>query len=243
MSKPCVLITKPKVQAEKLDKLIQQSGYTSFIFPTIVITPFSNKKKLLQQLEQLSSSCMAVFVSQNAVHQIMPDFSPLFSSIKIYAIGPGTMQALEDYHIPVTALPETFSSEGLLALPALQTIHQKKIFIFTGKNSKKLLADTLRERGAQVKTVICYKRRLPNTTLPTPLSIDIIITASVESLNNLIKLTPLQWRDKLLRCPIIVISQNMVGAAKKQGFKEILLAENASNQAVLNTLNKWYSNQ
>ena len=58
------------------------------------------------------------------------------------------------------AVPDTrFDSEGLLALPELNAVAGRRVVIFRGEEGRRLLAQTLAARGAQVHEVVCYRRR------------------------------------------------------------------------------------
>ncbi len=62
----------------------------------------------------------------------------------------------------VIAPQDGFDSEAVIALPefAADAVRGRKVLIFRGDGGRELLADTLRERGASVEYVTCYRRYL-----------------------------------------------------------------------------------
>jgi len=74
------------------------------------------------------------------------------------AVGSGTAAELQRIGITDTLVPEEFNSEGLLAMPDLQDIDQKRVLLVKGVGGRKLLADTLRDRGAACDLLDVYER-------------------------------------------------------------------------------------
>lgn len=237
----CVLVTRPKRQAYSLCELIHKQGGKTMLLPTIEIIDPLDKGEMIANIHNISYFDIAIFVSANATHKVAVHWPKEPISLDIFAIGPGTAQALANYNIPLKKLPKKFSSEGLLSLPELQDVRSKKIIIFMGKGGKQLLPGILRQRGAEVTTTICYRRQCPQRQIFEPLPVNIITSTSSESLHNLLTMTDVKILPWLLKMPLLVISRDMLHAAKKFGFQKVIIAENASNEAVLNALHKWYS--
>lgn len=228
-----VLITRPIHQAQALAHKIIAQGDDAIIFPTQEICPVS----LNEQLPQDFKFDMIIFTSANAVFFLPPLLS--LEGSKIIAIGPATAQALSQKKLAVTAVAlPPYTSEMLLQLPELQNVRNKKIALFTGKDGRTTIKNELLSRGAEVKMVICYQRR-PISHPPTEVvakcaSIDIIISSSLESLINFTNLLPpeLKLFDKIL----IVINEKMVAYAQQIGFTKIILAANATDDALMTAL-------
>ena len=95
-----------------------------------------------------------------------------------------------------------------------------------------------------VDYAFCYRRALPSIqeeerAWVRQQSIDLIVTTSQESLNNLHALFSPSAQAWLTRIPLLIISQNMAHQAKKLGFRsEIFIASNASDEAIVETLSK-----
>ena len=234
-----VLITRPKHQADTLCQCITERGGKTIALPTIAIQPLPPGKN-----QSMAYCDIAIFVSANAAYY--SQFNAVVSNAVI-AIGPGTAKALTQKQISVDYIPTHYSTEGLLALPILKDVHHKSIIIFCGENSKPMLKATLQHRGATVESRVCYRRECPiihslEITQIISTKIDIILSTSKESLKNLTTLfddsfarsAKLSW---LSQQRLLVIDDTMADLAKKFGFtNDIIIAPNASDQAILDTL-------
>ena len=231
MKKHTILNTRPADQAKELTLLLQETGADVIELPCINIIKTTNS-------QELKRCDYAIFLSANTVPFAKTHWKD--SSAKIIAIGSGTQNALEKAGFSVDVIPEHFSSEGLLELPELTKPHQKKILIFCGEDGRKVLADTLKARGAVVSECISYTRACPHfdnaTQLPTLIqsSIDLIISTSAESLNNLVTMLSPAGRSWLFNKQLLVISPKMAELAKQLGFsKPAIVAKDASNAAIV----------
>ena len=226
-----ILNTRPYPQAAPLSKKIIDLGGKVIDFPTLEIMPI--------QCEPCSWNHMdiAIFTSANAVCLKQNEIIP--AEVTVIAIGPGTATRLAAHTVVTPIMPESFNSEGLLALPILEKVNDKKLVIFCGENPRPLLKDTLTQRGANLTVKLCYRRVLPEHTekqkaalLDTPF--DIIISTSQENLQNLFSL--LGGASTLLKTPLLVISPKMKRLAEQLGWKHIIVAANASDPAILDKL-------
>lgn len=233
-----VVITRPAHQAAPLVELIHDLGVKTLLFPALEILPATDERDLIAATQHLAEYAIAIFVSANAVQYALPRCPQPFPDVQVIAIGPGTARALQTYHLYNYWLPQSHHSEGLLALPPLQTPAGKKIAIFCGENSRPLLKNSLRERGARVDEIVCYQRRLPDLD-PAPVlqqwraeQVKLIVSTSAEGLANLWQLFGNIDPEWLLHTSLLVISPAMAEQAKQLGFKSIITAGGASDQAI-----------
>jgi len=244
-----VLVTRPKQQAQPLCQRIEAFGGQAILFPTLAIIPASENIMLIDQVEKLDQIDIAIFISPNAVsmaHEvILKRWQNLPEQTKFLAIGPGTAQLMDRYNILVDAVPHhPFNSESLLDLPILQDVKQKKILIFCGEGGRDLLKTTLAERGAEVALAMAYQRGCPKIETDELIQsfidckIHIVISTSNTGLENLVKLVGEQHKKHLLKTPLLVISKRMAQYAKKLGLNKILIADSASEAAIVKQLVK-----
>jgi uroporphyrinogen-III synthase len=192
-----IAITRPIDQAKKLAALIEQAGGTPIFFPLIKITPLADYSQFESVISNIKDYDWAIFISSNAVQNGMPRLvkNGLPLSLKFAAIGPVTAYELQSFGAKLVLTPkDRFDSESLLALPEMQAVKNKKILIVRGVGGRDVLAETLKERGAQVTFAECYQRTNPQTNcdLLAQLYVDkklhgIIVTSS-EAMRHLLDL-------------------------------------------------------
>lgn len=245
-----VLVTRPAHQAQPLLALIASAGGTPIPFPTIEIAGPADPAALDRLLDRLGDYDLAVFVSPNAVRHALQRLRergmPWPPSLRLAAVGAGTVRELEDHGHRVDIAPrEDFRSESLLASPALQHMADTRVLIFRGAGGRTLLADTLRERGTTVDYAECYQRLRPATDI-TDLTgrwnrneIDIITSTSSEGLRNLCEMLA-TIRDRVLNTPVVVIGERQARACRALGFHAgIAVAADATDAAIVAAVRQW----
>jgi len=249
--RPTFIITRPIHQADNLHQQIKNAGGECIVFPTIEILPCNSPElNLLFPRTTSHRDCSPgtadkiIFVSANAVHAVMPYWQKEIRS-SVFAIGPGTANALREYQIdPKIPANGNYNSEGLLALPEMQLLFKQSVIIFSGEGGRTLLAESLQQRGANVKKIAVYKRIQPVGNISTQMlhdwqaqSIAAIIVTSAESLRNLHTMIGRSGRQWLYQQRLLVISPAMQTLALQLGFvQQPIVADNASDGAIIRAL-------
>ncbi|GAB4223437.1 MAG: uroporphyrinogen-III synthase [Gammaproteobacteria bacterium] len=248
---PHILITRPLKQAQALSEALQNIGVAPIIFPTLEIVPCINHPSLQQVQKDFSMIDIAIFTSANAVecalNQLTVDLFLLSSHLRIAAIGDATARKLNEYGLEVSMKPVgRFASEGLLAHPELQHVSQKNIALFCGEASRPLLADTLKQRGAKVRSVIVYRRQIPQLDVATHImmwqqhGVDMIICTSKEALNNLMRMVNDNVRQWLQTIPLLVLSNSVADVAREYGWcQQIMVSAQADDSALIDSVKRW----
>ena len=247
-----VVVTRPAHQADHLCQLIEQVGGTAIRLPVIEITPPSNIQAAQEKLSQLKKFSIAIFTSANAVDGLFKLAPPPFSwppHLQVAAIGKRTASVLEAHAIPVDIIPDQgFNSEALLKDSAMNAVSGKQIMIFKGEGGRELLAETLSQRGASIETIDLYQRKRPNEGLRNIQqagksgSIDLFIVTSNEGLQNLFEMATEAEREWLLKTELAVISERTAQLAKTLGFShKPVVADEASDEGLLNSIEQWYA--
>jgi uroporphyrinogen-III synthase len=230
-----IVVTRPRAQADALAAAIAAAGGEPFIFPLLEIGPAPDAKPLEQALAQLGDYCLAVFISPNAVDYSVPALlarAPWPSGLIPAAVGQGTVRALSALGVPGAVAPtERFDSEALLELPELQAdrVAGRRVAIFRGDGGRELLADTLRERGAEVDCIPCYSRSSPACgagpllTLWSEGRLDALTVSSSEGLRYLVDMLDAEGRALLAKTPVFVPHARIAENAKVLGLDNVIL--------------------
>lgn len=250
-----VLVTRPAQQADALCALIEQSGGLALRMPVIEIAEVAPNPELERVITALPACGIALFISANAVRFGVPlvtkKWGPWPTHTRIGAVGQSTAQALAAAGLNVDVAPAAeFSSEGLLALPALQDVADQRIVIFRGIGGREALADTLRQRGAQVDYAEVYRRVRPTGELSDYLTaaqrdaLDVIIVTSNEGVENLFAMAGERWRPWLLQQQLVVVGPRAAQRARELGFVQpAFIAAQASDEGLINAVQTWRAQQ
>lgn len=229
-----IVVTRPIAQAGPLVAMIAEQGGKAICFPLLEIGPVDDLRPLQMAASYLSQYALVIFISPNAVdyglstvlaRQVWPE------GVKAAAIGPGTVAALAARGVAGTIAPrERFDSEALLALPELgiDAVAGQRVLIMRGDGGRELLAETLRERGAVVDCVSCYRRSPPADAvrllaLLRGNGVDALTISSSEGLRNLWALLEPEDRMTLARLPVFVPHARIVEEAGRLGLTKTIL--------------------
>jgi uroporphyrinogen-III synthase len=230
-----IVVTRPRAQASKLADLIAEEGGEAVLFPLLEIAPATDPAPLQAAIAALDNCSLAIFVSPNAVARSLPAMLACEAwppGLRAVAIGPGTVASLASFGVLDTLAPVArFDSEAVLELPELQSaaVAGRRVQIFRGNGGRELLADTLRERGAEVDCVTCYQRLKPATAAPLVAlwqggGLDALTISSSEGLRNLIDLLDQRARALLTLTPVFVPHPRIADLAKELALQRVILS-------------------
>ena len=249
-----ILITRPAHQAAGLQQKIETQGGSTHLLPVMEILPPQNLEPALQQFRQIEQFDIAIFISANAARigiEQIEQLGTVPKSLQLAAVGKATARTLEQLNHRADILPEQrFDSDGLLETPALQRVAGKKILIIRGEGGRELLAETLRQRGAEVHYAEAYRRAIPSED-PTPVleqwkhgAIDVVVVTSNQGLDHLIQMIGPEHLSLLQQSQLVVMSERTREVALERGITPPpLLAQPPSDQAILDTLISWANQQ
>ncbi len=116
-----ILVTRARRQAHELSRLLQEHGAIPVKMPVIEISPPPTWEELNQAILNLKSYHWVIFTSVNAIEIFFQRLHALnldarwLDGVRIGVIGPATAGALEERGLHPDCLPETYTSQGLLA--------------------------------------------------------------------------------------------------------------------------------
>jgi uroporphyrinogen-III synthase len=248
-----VLVTRPAHQAEDLCRLIEAEGGRPIRYPLIEIQPPQDLSRITPIFDRLQEFQIAIFISTNAVQhgmRLVRDRGLSLNPLAVVAVGHSTVASLKELGVADPIVPYEASSEGVLALKLFQpeNITGRRVLIFRGEGGRELLAERLRERGAEVEYAEVYRRVKPAVDRDTLMAywgdrgeeIQIVLITSAEGLNNLLQMMGEAHRDKeLLATPLLVMSERIAALAQGLGFKPVV-AKDTSDRGLVEALKAWW---
>lgn len=247
----CVLVTRPAGEpADSLCAAIAAAGYRTYHQPLLELSELPVLAPAQRQMVlDLHHFQHIIFISANAVRfgmELVMDYWPQIPlGINWYGVGTATARGLARFDIRAITPGDDMSSEGLLALPYLRNVQGQRVLIIKGEGGRDALRTELMHRGALVDELACYRRgvpELPPGALAERLAqwdVDVILLSSGEGLTNLLLLLSPLETTKLKPVTLVVPSERVATMAREAGFERIVLADNASDKAMLHALQGW----
>ena len=258
-----ILVVRPQqLPALGDDQFVQQlgaAGAEPLHCPVMAIEPFAipdanspcsaTLETIKSQVLDLASYHAAIFVSRPAAYlgaQWITHYWPqLPVGVQCYAVGDSTAVVLAQQGIQAAAPQQQLNTEGLLLLPGLQQLHDKKVLVFRGCGGRESLAETLRDRGAAVHCAELYQRQQINDCQQQigqalQSGLDAVVVHSGELLQALLQLLSKPQRHKLQSLPLLVPGQRLQLLAQRAGFENIVVSATALPQGMVSALSRWY---
>ncbi|MBI4997128.1 MAG: uroporphyrinogen-III synthase [Rhodocyclales bacterium] len=228
-----IVVTRPAGQATHLADALIALGAKPILFPVLAIFDVGDPAALQDVAIRLDEFDWACFVSPNAVEKSLSAILARRAwpaGLRAATVGKSSEMALAKFGITDVVAPQgRFDSEALLDLPELQDMKARRVVIFRGDGGRELLGDTLRQRGAEVEYVACYRRDKPDLD-PAPLlklwgdgHLDGVTVTSSEGLHNLVDMVGKLGQTWLKKTPLFVPHQRIAGLARALGCHEVIL--------------------
>ena len=160
-----LLNTRPINQAQALANMVTEEGGISLSCPTLEIEFLTDAGSSLIAQTDFD---VIIFTSVNAIKGFLQQtafvgeksvLERTIAGVKIYAIGQATAEYGQQAGLSIETLSaQKFDSENLLAHAAIQQVNGLNMLLVKGEGGRKLIAQTLLERGARVATLEVYKR-------------------------------------------------------------------------------------
>lgn len=240
-----VLVTRPAGRTDALGQELQALGAQVFVAPLLTIEPLPFTPELREIAQHLDRYDIVVITSANAVQAWLPrvaDFWPQRPVDQTWiAVGAGTAAALGEFGIPAQ-VPAESTSEGLLALPLLTDVNQRRVLLVAGEGGRDAIENTLRKRGAVLTRIATY-RRVPSDAhrltidafgdKPEAARTSAVLVTSAAALQNLLALAP--WLHDVQ--PVLVVASERIAAlARNAGIARVCVAGGADDAQQIKTL-------
>lgn len=235
------LVVRPAAQANQLVQMLRQLGHAPLCCPLLETRPGCDLPHLGDMLREAD---LVIAVSMHAVHfahHFLLQTGQTWPHIDYFAVGQASADAFAEAGIQALC-PADPRSEGLLALPALQGVSGRRVLILRGNDGRDLIARTLASRGALVHYCATYERHYPDLDGDALIrhwqaaGLDSLLITSGELLQRLLALVPGPQHPWLYDRLLVVPSPRVAEMAEGAGFTRIVIAQGASNQALVAAL-------
>lgn len=229
-----LVVMRPREQAAGLCERIRAAGGHALQFPVIAVGPALDPAPLEEIVTRLDAFDLAFFVSPNAANYAMQFILARRSwppGLKVATVGKGSERVLAAYGCAAVIAPQQgFDSEAVIALPEFSAaaVAGRKVLIFRGDGGRELLAETLRERGASVEYVTCYRRFCPKLdprSLLEPVArgeIDALLLTSSEGVRNLEQMLGAEGLEALRPVMVFASHPRIAAQARAAGFHAVV---------------------
>lgn len=174
-----VLNTRPAERAAPLNAALERAGYSAVSLPLLALRPrrISAHDSLLMKRWRQGAYRAVVVVSPTAAtlgldywHRLdeANDSEQDLNSDQpsaFIAVGDATARVLVDRGVEVLQ-PQQANNEGMLEMPLIASLNVGDgVLMWRGLGGRRLLVETLRQRGVEVDSIAWYERIHPDDTL------------------------------------------------------------------------------
>jgi uroporphyrinogen III methyltransferase / synthase len=236
-----IVVTRSREQAGELVEMLEERGAEAIQAPTIRIAPAEDTTALDRACADAGAYDWIVFTSANAVDYFMQrvlangDIRDL-KGARICAIGPSTAQRVSGYGIRVDLTPDEAKSEAVIdALRTTGNLKGARFLLPRADIAREVLADQLRDAGADVSEVAAYRTVLGGSErdadqdiyrMLLERQIDAITFTSASTVKNFAKILGEEQAADLLRTIVVAsIGPVTAEAAQQLGIETTVMPE------------------
>jgi uroporphyrinogen III methyltransferase/synthase len=197
ISSPCVLVTRPRHQAQDFVFALEQAGLRAEVFPLIEIAPPLDVAPFEMALKNLARYDLLILTSVNAVEAVMQFITQhafeVPENLEFVCVGTATQKSLEEWGYS-SATPESeFTAEGILELLRAMGMAGKHVLYPRAQKVRNLIIPELQKDGALVDAPVAYRTVAATDNADTLLHllrnrVDIVSFTSSSAVHNYVSL-------------------------------------------------------
>jgi uroporphyrinogen III methyltransferase/synthase len=226
-----IVVTRSREQAGELVDMLEERGAEAIEAPTIRIAAPEDLAALDRVCADAGSYDWIVFTSVNAVDYFMQrvlangDVRDL-KGVQLCAIGPSTAQRVARYGLRVELTPDEAKSEAVIeALRATGNLKGRRVLLPRADIAREVLADQLRDAGAEVSEVTAYRTMLGGNErdadhdiyrMLLDRQVDAITFTSASTVKNFAKILGAEQAADLLRTTVVASIGPVTAEAAQQ---------------------------
>ncbi|MGN6228128.1 MAG: uroporphyrinogen-III synthase [Dyella sp.] len=227
-----VVITRPVGAAAAMMRRVRAAGGQPLHVPGMALRTIDDASTRAALAAALRAE-RVIFTSPAAV-RLAHALHPLPADCPAIGVGQGTARALSRAGVRAPLAPSRQDSEGVLALPALQSLRGTSVALIGGEGGRGLLREALAARGAELREVHVYRRVPPRLdrrhvepllhALPPDAC---VLLSSAEAIGHLRQQLPPDAWTALRGITAVVSSPRLRAIAREAGWTRLVLARSA----------------
>jgi uroporphyrinogen-III synthase len=208
-----ILITRARHQAGRLAEALEDQGAEVVRLPTIEIIPPESYAPLDSVLERIGGFDWLIVTSANGVAALDGRLQflkiPLgrLQHLQVAAIGQATATTLDRIGLKVSAMPEEYVAEAVVAM-LKEKVGGKHVLVVRPEVARDVIPEELRECGADVEVVTAYRTVIPTDSIelarellgegkPLPDAVTFTSSSTVDNFYALLTASKLELPDAL----------------------------------------------
>ncbi len=247
-----VVVTRARAQASGLAHDLQELGAEVVQFPTIRIEDMP-EDALAQAVTRLAEYDYVICTSVNGVRKLWKSLreqgldARALGSCKLAAIGPATAAELEAHGLYADIVPEKYVAEGVIAaLQKCGSLKGARFLLPRAEKAREVLPDALREAGAVVDVIACY-RTVPEEAPCADIlerikqgKVDCVTFGSSSTVENFLSLVPAEVLKQHPEVLLAAIGPVTAKTLAKYGLEAGLQPEDYTIPALVDELVRHY---
>jgi uroporphyrinogen-III synthase len=165
-----ILITRARHQAGRLAEALEAQGAEVLRLPTIEIVPPETCAHLDALLDEISGFDWLIVTSANGAAALAGRMQFLgmpperLQHLQVAAIGPATADAVGRIGLKVSAMPEQYVAEAVVAM-LREKVVGKRILLARAAVARDVIPEQLRQCGADIHVVEVYRTVIPQDSI------------------------------------------------------------------------------
>jgi uroporphyrinogen-III synthase len=168
-----IAITRPVGKGKETSEFVRKLGWTPFIVHAVELRPIE-RARIIEDFSRVISSGpidWVVFMSPvgvDAFFDVLQSYSSILPNalgkLRLMAVGPKTGMMLERRGVRDVAVPETYSSSGVLDHLTKVGRNGGRVVLVRSSSADEHLAKSLSSKGLAVETITIYQSMVPANT-------------------------------------------------------------------------------
>jgi uroporphyrinogen-III synthase len=161
-----ILITRARHQAGRLAEALEAQGAEALRLPTIEIVPPETYAHLDALLEVISGFDWLIVTSANGAAALADRMRFLrippeqWKHLQVAAIGPATAAAVGRIGLKVSAMPDEYVAEAVVAM-LKERVGGRRVLLARAAVARDVIPEQLRQCGADIHVVEAYRTVIP----------------------------------------------------------------------------------